>query len=130
MRWPAAPPDTASTSAPNALALLDHPLPWTKMRQVYRLLGLVRRHDAQRVDHACARALDVEVVSVGLIERMLTRGLEATSSDTAGAQPRPLATDTSGDIDTKVVPAAARFARDATEFATGTARSAQMRRPS
>jgi transposase len=113
-----------------ALALLDHPLPWTKMRQVYRLLGLVRRHDAQRVDHACARALDVEVVSVGLIERMLTRGLEATSSDTAGAQPRPLATDTSGDIDTKVVPAAARFARDATEFATGTARSAQMRRPS
>jgi hypothetical protein len=27
-------------------ALLEHPLPWTKMRQVYRLLGLVRRHGA------------------------------------------------------------------------------------
>jgi hypothetical protein len=29
-----------------AAALLEHPLPWTKMRQVYRLLGLVRRHGA------------------------------------------------------------------------------------
>src|SRR5205807_7627904 len=54
-----------------ATALLDHPLPWTKMRQVYRLLGLVRRHGAERVDQACARALEVEAVNVGLIERML-----------------------------------------------------------
>ena len=29
-----------------AAAVLAHPLPWTKMRQVYRLLGLVRRHGA------------------------------------------------------------------------------------
>jgi transposase len=115
-----------------AVALLDHPLPWTKMRQVYRLLGLVRRHGAERVDHACARALDVEVVSVGLIERMLARGLEdqPTSSNTVGAPPRPMPTDPGPDIDAKVVPAAARFARDATEFATGTTRAAQMRRPS
>jgi transposase len=117
-----------------ALALLDHPLPWTKMRQVYRLLGLIRRHDAARVDQACARALDVEVISVGLIERMLARGLEAepTSSDTATADAklRPLPPNTGGNLDAKVVPAAARFARDATEFATGTARTAQMRRPS
>jgi hypothetical protein len=26
-----------------ATALLDTPLPWTKMRQVYRLLGLVKK---------------------------------------------------------------------------------------
>ena len=31
-----------------AAAVLEHPLPWTKMRQVYRLLGLVRRHGAER----------------------------------------------------------------------------------
>ena len=31
-----------------ATAVLEHPLPWTKMRQVYRLLGLVRRHGAER----------------------------------------------------------------------------------
>ncbi|MGY1900953.1 hypothetical protein [Nocardia gipuzkoensis] len=42
-----------------AAAVLEHPLPWTKMRQVYRLLGLVRRHGAD----------------VGVIDRMLTRGI-------------------------------------------------------
>lgn len=55
-------------------ALLEHPLPWTKMRQVYRLLGLVRRHGAESVDQACHRALEAEAVNVGLIDRMLTRG--------------------------------------------------------
>jgi hypothetical protein len=42
------------------------------MRQVYRLLGLVRRHGAG--DDACRRALDAEVVDVGVIDRMLSRG--------------------------------------------------------
>jgi hypothetical protein len=56
-----------------ASAVLDHPLPWTKMRQVYRLLGLVRRHGTDRVELACRRALDAEAVNVGLIERMLAR---------------------------------------------------------
>ena len=31
-----------------AAAVLEHPLPWTKMRQVYRLLGLVRRRPGHR----------------------------------------------------------------------------------
>jgi len=59
-----------------AAALLEHPLPWTKMRQVYRLLGLVRRHGAERVNDACRRALEAEAVNVGLIDRMLERGLD------------------------------------------------------
>ena len=54
-----------------AAAVLEHPLPWTKMRQVYRLLGLVRRHGADAVEDACRRALDAEVIDVGLIDRML-----------------------------------------------------------
>jgi hypothetical protein len=82
-----------------AAAVLEHPLPWTKMRQVYRLLGLVRRHGADAVDDACRRALDAEVIDVGLIDRMLTRG--------AGEQlpliPTPPA-------------AASRFVRSATDF--------------
>jgi hypothetical protein len=57
-----------------AAAVLEHPLPWTKMRQVYRLLSLVRRHGADAIDDACRRALDAEVIDVGLIERMLARG--------------------------------------------------------
>lgn len=59
-----------------ATALLEHPLPWTKVRQVYRLLGPVRRHGADAVDEACGRALEAEAINVGLIDRMLTRGLD------------------------------------------------------
>ncbi len=70
----AKPPPTATHVGTYAAAVLEHPLPWTKMRQVYRLLGLVRRHGAEAVDDACRRALDAEVIDVGLIERMLTRG--------------------------------------------------------
>src|SRR5947209_514653 len=52
-------------------ALLATPLPWTKMRQVYALLGLVKRWGATTVDAACARALETEVVSVSMIGRMI-----------------------------------------------------------
>lgn len=115
-----------------ASALLDHPLPWTKMRQVYRLLELVRRHDAEGVDRACARALEVEAANVGLIERMLARGLQAdTTGDTATGQPQMTNTATHGcGSSAKVVPAAGRFARDASEFATGAGATTQIRRPS
>jgi transposase len=81
-----------------AAALLEHPLPWTKMRQVYRLLGLIRRHGAERVDEACRRALDAEAVNVGLIDRMLTRD---TAAPATGRPPG----------------AASRFVRDSTDFA-------------
>ena len=88
-----------------AAAVLEHPLPWTKMRQVYRLLGLVRRHGADAVDDACRRALDVEVVDVGVIDRMLSRG-------TSGQQLALLSPP----------PAPSRFVRATTDFA--------VRRPS
>ena len=84
-----------------AAALLDTPLPWTRMRQVYALLGLVKRWGAERVDAACARALDAEAVSVGLIGRMLERATETEPP----AQPSP-ATAHPG-----------RFARDVGHFA-------------
>ena len=60
-----------------ATALLDIPLPWTKMRQVYALLGLVKKWGPERVEAACRRALEAEAVNVGLIGRMLERGTEA-----------------------------------------------------
>ncbi len=88
-----------------AAAVLEHPLPWTKMRQVYRLLGLVRRHGADTVEDACHRALDAEVVDVGVIDRMLTRG-------GAGRQLALLTTP----------PVPSRFVRSTTDFA--------VRRPS
>jgi hypothetical protein len=59
-----------------AAAILTHPLPWTKMRQVYALLGLVKKWGPGRVELACERALEAEAVSVSLIGRMLERETE------------------------------------------------------
>jgi Integrase core domain len=84
-----------------ASALLEVPLPWTRMRQVYALLGLVKKWGATRVEAACASALDHEVVNVGLIGRMLERGTEHTT-----IQPSLPGT---------VIPG--RFARDPEHFA-------------
>lgn len=85
-----------------ASALLDIPLPWTKMRQVYALLGLVKKWGPERVDAACASALEHETVNVGLIGRMLERGTERTTPP----QPAPPG-----------VVVAGRFARDPDHFA-------------
>jgi transposase len=88
--------------------LLDDPLPWTRMRAVYRLLGLVRRYGPDPVEAACDRALQLDVVSVTKIASMLERATEHT---------------------TPVLPTAAgantaRFARQPTEFATARTSSA------
>ena len=73
-----------------AVAVLDHPLPWTKMRQVYALLGLVKRWGPERVEAACRRALEAEAISVGLIGRMIERATEDTANgETAGEPPAP-----------------------------------------
>lgn len=87
-----------------ASRLLDHPLPWSRMRQVYRLLGLVRRYGAERVEVACERALSFDVVDVTRIARMLERALEDD-------HPSPIPTNRA---DRVVVPL--RFARDASAF--------------
>jgi transposase len=79
--------------------LLDTDLPWTKMRQVYRLLGLVRRYGAGPVGTACQRALDLDVVNVTKIASMLEKATENTPPP-----PRP------------VVATTARFARDPAEY--------------
>jgi transposase len=85
-----------------AAAILDTPLPWTKMRQVYRLLGLVKKWGPERVNLACARALEAEAVDVNLVSRMLERAREEADVD---AMPEPVVIQ-------------GRFARDPSEFAS------------
>jgi transposase len=68
-----------------ATAILDTPLPWTKMRQVYRLLGLVKKWGEERVNQACQTALDAEAVDVNLVARMLERARETVDPVTAPA---------------------------------------------
>ncbi len=87
-----------------ATALLDTPLPWTKMRQVYRLLGLVKKWGASRVNEACQRALDAEAIDVNLVSRMLERARESTEPE---CRPDPVVIQ-------------GRFARDPSEFSSAT----------
>jgi putative heme degradation protein len=97
---------TCAAHGPNvgiyAERILDDPLPWTRMRTVYRLQGLVRRYGAQRVEQACSMALDLDVVSVNKIASMLERATENT------IPALPLA----------VGHTATRFSRDPSEFNT------------
>jgi hypothetical protein len=89
-----------------AAAVLDTPLPWTKVRQVYALLGLVKKWGPDKVDATCQRALDAEAISVPLIGRMLDRATENVEQTPAPAPP-----------------ATSRFARDPVEFTTPAAKA-------
>jgi hypothetical protein len=81
--------------------LLDTDLPWTRLRQACRLLGLARRYGPGPVDTACQRALDLDVVNVTKIASMLEKATEGTPPP-----PRP------------ATAAAAWFARDPAEYRT------------
>ncbi len=83
-----------------AHALLEGPLPWTRMRRVYALLGLARRYGDARVESACATALALEMLDVHRLERMLKLAPPP-------APPPPTA---------KVIPLA-RFLRPPSQFA-------------
>ena len=54
-----------------AARLLDDPLPWTRMRRVYALFGLVKKYGADRVEPVCAVALDADMLNVHRLQRML-----------------------------------------------------------
>ena len=56
-----------------AAALLDGPLPWTRMRRVYALLSLAKKYGDARVDASCAIALKNDMHDVKRLERMLAR---------------------------------------------------------
>lgn len=87
--------------------ILDDPLPWTRIRSVYRLQGLVRRYGAERVEQACSLSLDLDVVSVTKIASMLERATEKA----APALPKA------------VGQASTRFSRDPSEFRSTTTSS-------
>jgi transposase len=74
-----------------AHALLEGPLPWTRMRRVYALLGLVRRYGEVRVESACATAIAVEMFDVHRLERMLKLAPLPSPPPPSGAKVIPLA---------------------------------------
>ena len=67
--------------------LFDGPLPWAKVRQGLKLLRLGERYTAQRLDAACRRALEVDLIDVRRLERILVQALE---EETTPEPPTPL----------------------------------------
>ena len=93
-----------------AARVLDTPLPWTRMRAVYTLIGLARTYGNEPVEQACAAALELDVISVAKVRSIVEKATGAQAAQTAARQGQ-------GDAPTVT---AARFARDAREFATAT----------
>ena len=56
--------------------LFDGPLPWSRIRQGHKLLRLGQRYTPERLDAACRRALEVDLIDVGRLERILLQALE------------------------------------------------------
>jgi len=56
--------------------LLGGPLPWAKLRQAQKLLRLGERYTASRLDTACRKALQVDLIDVRRLERILIEALE------------------------------------------------------
>ena len=56
--------------------LFDGPLPWSRIRQGHKLIRLGQRYTPQRLDSACRRALEVDLIDVSRVERILLQALE------------------------------------------------------
>jgi len=84
-----------------AKALLEGPLPWTKVRQCFALIGLCRRYGDERVNQTCATALAAEMHEVHRLERMVKLAAPP-------AEPQPPASN--------VIPLA-RYLRPASQYA-------------
>lgn len=81
--------------------LLGGPLPWAKIRQAQKLLRLGERYTPARLDAACHRALEVDLIDVHRLERILIQALEQESMPQQKSK----------------APLPGRFARDGTAFA-------------
>ena len=64
--------------------LLSGEFPWSRLRQAQKLLGLAERYGATRLDAACRRALDFELLDVYRLQRILEQGLESQT------EPQPI----------------------------------------
>ena len=84
--------------------VLEGPLPWTRMRHVYKLFRTADRYGNHVVDQACGRAVDAECRNVTVVVGMVERALEA-AADAADPVPDNVITG--------------RFARNPEHFATG-----------
>ena len=71
--------------------LLEGEFPWSRLRQAQKLLSLADRYGADRLNAACRRALDFDLVDVHRLQRILEQALESdTTLQPIGGQQAPL----------------------------------------
>lgn len=63
--------------------------PWTRLRLLGALRGLVRRYGAERVEPACREALAHDLVSVKRLERQILAARAPTTAAAAAVKPLP-----------------------------------------
>jgi len=66
--------------------LLVPPFPWAYLRQAQKLLRLGNKYGRDRLDAACTRALHFDLIHVGRVEAMLTKGLDGVPPPRGGGQ--------------------------------------------
>jgi len=93
--------------------LLAGPLPWTRMRQVYALLGLAKKYGAQPLDEACRVSLELEMHDVRRLGRMLERRVNPEQLSLPLERP----------------PAPTRFLRPASDYALGATEGGAVLQP-
>ena len=74
-----------------AQKLLEGPLPWTRMRRVYALLGFARRYGSGRLDEACTLALEADMIDIYRLKKLLELAPSAPASLPGRARVIPLA---------------------------------------
>lgn len=72
-----------------ASRLLEGDLPWAKLRQGHKLLRLGERYTPHRLNAACRRALEVDLIDVNRVERILVEALEEEATQNQPQQPPP-----------------------------------------
>jgi len=70
--------------------LLSGEFPWSRLRQAQKLLRLAERYGSARLEAACRRALDFDLLDVHRLQRILEQGLESQS------EPQPIVGQQSG----------------------------------
>jgi len=60
--------------------LLEGEFPWSRLRQAQKLLRLADRYGSDRLDAACRRSLDFELIDVHRVQRILEQGLESDAT--------------------------------------------------
>jgi hypothetical protein len=64
--------------------LLSGEFPWSRLRQAQKLLRLAERYGTARLESACRRALDFDLLDIYGVQRILEQGLESQS------EPQPI----------------------------------------